>query len=372
MSYVPTMHVVGGGPMGLWSAWLLRRFSMTEGRDIAVSLYDRQPGGAPDDPLAAGTRCQGWLHSAIMYVLHQPDVALAVAHAARIWRENFGDAIQKFVPAFYLVPREQATAVTSGARALDIKATEVPQETVRGIARSLCKVDLDRFAILRTADAPLNYGALIRSILAKIARDVCHVPHHVVAVERRGNAITGLLLDSGHRIAVRARDVVVLAASASIPALLDPIDVPHQIRVFASQLVAIRHDQRALLMVGNGGATACPHILRDGTSVVLLGDANRRSAGEALKPSDSVRDVVLERARMELGLEGPLVGTWLGCKAEVTNGVRNLGHAVWRADGLDQLVIGLPGKLTASPVAANDLARLVLNQNTRDGSYWDR
>jgi hypothetical protein len=370
-------HVIGSGPAGLLAIIQLQEKSRAMGLASNCVMYGQQLFGSAADPTVAAVRCQAWCHPGSIFAQTQPHVALSLWRASvPVLRRLAAPAFRENIPGVLLEATTGASdhpGLEESLRAVGIPHRRLPSRVLRSFVPTIPRNVLSGMVAYLTPDTVIDLPVLQWCLARKaLAGGMRHVPAQVmqlVPTDKTPESIAALVLSDGQSVSIAPDDEVVLACGAGIHRLLQPLGVNPLLRFFQSHLVAAHYDLRALLAVVGGGINAVPHPQPDGRTLAVFGNSHRREIPANTGPlavaynTLDVHGVCADVANV-LGIDLPSddIISWTGVKTEyVTEGNGAQGHHVARVAGLGNVWTLIPGKLTGSPAAADELARQMLS-----------
>lgn len=365
----PTVHVIGGGIMGLLAAHELRVLGPLLGLDVHVIVHEAgELGGARRS--AATPRCQMWLHrQGVIYAATQPGVSLGLQQATARLCELVPESIR--CPLSLAIDAGGSARASEFFRALGIWHEEVAPALVRAWLPELRLPDGCR--VHRTRDGVLDLKLAVRELTARArAAGVEFSRAHVVGLEARGEGVAALRLRGGAPVRLGAGDVVVLATGTGTRGLLAASGwaLPG-LRVFRCTMLAARAGVPALLAFLGGGLNVVPHELPDGSSIDVFADSRRHEVApgeDTVAFTPTAADVAALCADVEaalgIRLDPATCRSWVGLKAEVVpqGAIRSQADHVLAIPGVRNLLAAIPGKLSQ----AAGTARTVVHRLARE------
>lgn len=368
-----TIHIVGGGPMGLMVAIELATLAHQMGLHLVIYVYENAAYGGGSGDWAATIASHAWLHwDGSFYVKSQPEVSVNLQHSTRRLRELAPYAFT-YPLAFTLDLDDDLPAFFEP---LGVWYQPIDEQVAR---RLLARFGMRLRAgakLVRVGDAVIDTRLLGFGLMREAQRLGVRLVHHgIAALEPQGDAIRAFRLSGGETVRVAPEDHVVLACGARIRPLLEDAGMPMPgLRLFGSQLLAADLGLRALFTAIQS-VSIVPHEENGGGLVNVIGNANRRelTAEEGRRPQPAPE--VTRQTRLETeelyGIRLPdTPRTWVGVKAEITAGKGSQAHHARRVPPIANLWLCIPGKLSQTAACATSLSRQLLRHLIEDPVAW--
>lgn len=372
-----TVSVVGGAVLGLLAAIELSSLARRFGIELRVRVLEPGPFGGGLSGHAATPRCQAWWHSGAAF-LNQPDVVLTLRQSAAYFRRNFAHAFRR--PFAVMIDKDGDAA--ERLRVLRIPHTPISRRHFRAW---LPGVSLPpRAWPYRIPDGVIRLRRLAAELVSLAGWMGVRLEHRQLShLQVSSGRVTGLMTSGSDPLHVGRDDVVVLTCGAKARPLLRTagLTVPG-LRLFRSHLVATEELGIPSLLMVPHGPNIVPHRLGDGRLVDVIGNTDREELFPdddelPLRPSAAAARRVVDDAGEHFGVRiSSNFQYWPALKTElVLDGDRSQRPHAFRVSGLSNLYMAIPGKLSAAPATACELAGRVLEDLLEEdltASIWER